>query len=88
VIGEGEVEVSSGGKLLRTLGPGDGFGEIALLRDVPRTATVTALRVTTLHALEREHFLEAVNGSQLSREAAESVVDVRLGSLRAGLATV
>jgi hypothetical protein len=41
-----------------------------------------------LYALDRDHFLEAVNGSHGSREAAELVVDSRLGSLRAGLASV
>jgi hypothetical protein len=88
VIREGEVEVSSGGEVLRTLSAGEGFGEIALLRDVPRTATVRAVHRTELLAIDREEFLEAVNGSSSSREAADLVIDVRLGSLRSGLATV
>jgi MFS family permease len=87
VIRDGELAVSTDGERVRTLGRGDGFGEIALLRDVPRTATVTATRSSRLLALEREHFLDAVNGSQLSKDAADLVIDVRLGSLRAGLAT-
>lgn len=88
VIRAGEVEVSAAGKPLRVLGPGEGFGEIALLREVPRTATVAALRRSELLAIDRHDFLEAVNGSPSSREAADLVIDVRLGSLRSGLATV
>jgi len=88
VIRDGELEVSADGKPLRVLGAGDGFGEIALLRDVPRTATVTATRRSDLLAIDRDDFLEAVNGSPSSREAADLVIDVRLGSLRSGLATV
>jgi MFS family permease len=88
VIRNGELAVSTSGTRVRTLGRGDGFGEIALLRDVPRTATVTAIRSSSLVALDREHFLDAVNGSPLSKAAADAVIDVRLGSLRAGLATL
>lgn len=65
------------------LGPGDFFGEIALLRDTPRTATVRAADDLSLFALERDDFLAAVTGHAASHEAAERVVDVRLA---AGLA--
>jgi hypothetical protein len=88
VIRDGELEVTVAGEPVRVLGTGDGFGEIALLRDVPRTATVTALRRSDLLGIDRDDFLEAVNGSSSSREAADLVIDVRLGSLRSGLATV
>ena len=87
VIRSGELDVTAKGQPLRTLTAGEGFGEIALLRDVPRTATVTARTAVQLYALEREHFLDAVNGSPGSREAADSMIDVRLGSLRSELAT-
>ena len=61
-----------------TLGPGDFFGEIALLRDVPRTATVRAVQDLRLFALERDDFIAAVTGHAPSREAADSVVAARL----------
>lgn len=74
VVDAGETEV-----LGRRLGPGGHFGEIALLRDVPRTATVTAATSLDLWTLERDEFLAAVTGHAPSRAAAEDVVDERLG---------
>jgi CRP-like cAMP-binding protein len=79
VVAAGEVEVTIDGQPQGTLGPGEHFGEIALLRDVPRTATVKALTDVELYALEREDFLAAVTGHSASAEAAEAVVGARLG---------
>jgi len=74
----GEVAVSKDGHEVASLGPGEFFGEIALLRDVPRNATVTARTGVRLYALERDDFLEAVTGHPQSAAAAETVVRTRL----------
>lgn len=76
MIEAGEVEVSVDGGL--RLSEGECFGEIALLNDVPRVATVTALDGCRLLALERSHFISAVTGHRRSGEAAASVVEERL----------
>jgi CRP-like cAMP-binding protein len=60
LIGSGELDVSIDGAYVGTLHPGDGFGEVALLRDVPRTATVVARTDGLLYGLEREPFLDAL----------------------------
>lgn len=60
LIADGSFEVTIAGSHLRTLGAGDGFGEIALLRDVLRTATVTAGTDGRLYGLERQPFLDAL----------------------------
>ena len=79
IVVSGEVEVAIDSRPQATQGPGDHFGEIALLRDVPRTATVTAKTDVELFALERDDFLAAVTGHSGSAEAAEAVVGARLG---------
>ena len=73
LIESGEVEVSIGGTLKGTQGPGEGFGEIALLRDVPRVATVRTRTSCILLVLGREDFLEVVTGHSRSSEIAHSV---------------
>jgi hypothetical protein len=78
VIVEGEVEVTSNGKHLGNLGPGAYVGEIALLRDVPRTATVVARTPLRVLALQREPFLLAVTGHPQSVKAAHAVADARM----------
>lgn len=78
VILSGRVEVTRGSATLRTEGPGEYFGEIGLLRDLPRTATVTAVEDTELLALDRSDFLAAVTGQQESSRVAEDVVGRRL----------
>jgi MFS family permease len=88
IVASGEVEVAADGKPLRTLGPGEHFGEIALLRAVPRTATVVARQDGELLTLDRDEFVAAVTGHPESREAADAVIGARLGTLRAGMASL
>jgi MFS family permease len=64
-----------------TVGGTDYFGEIALLRDVPRTATVTAMVDSHLYALQRADFLAAVTGHSAAHSAGQAVVDARLRQL-------
>ena len=78
VVSSGRAAVEIDGTRSGRLGPGDFFGEIALLRDVPRTATVRALDELRLYSLEGDVFVAAVTGHAQSREAAESVVAARL----------
>jgi CRP-like cAMP-binding protein len=79
IVESGRLRVTVDGSPGRELHPGDSFGEIALLRDVPRTATVEAEAESRLQALERDDFLEAVTGHPPSARAADAVVGARLG---------
>ena len=85
LVKDGTVDVYVDGRKVQTLGPGDSFGEIALLRNVPRTATVKARAKAELYALERRDFLGAVTGFAPSLSAAEAVIGMRLGPARAGI---
>lgn len=76
IIRRGVAVVSIDGVERRELGPGDSFGEIALLHDVARTATVRAgADALVLAGLGRDDFLAAVNGNRESREVADALVD-------------
>ena len=80
VVGSGSVSIIKRGKPISTTGAGGYFGEIALLRDVPRTATVRAEDDVTLYALERDVFLEVVTGSSSARELAHAEAERRLSN--------
>jgi MFS family permease len=79
LVETGELEVVVDGAPPKVVGPGEPLGEIALLRDIPRTATVQARTDADLYGLERDDFLGAVTGHAGSAEAAEAVVGARLG---------
>ena len=82
VIESGTVAIIHDGQRQTTLGAGDGFGEIALLSDRPRTATVDVIDAMSGYMLPREAFLEAVTGSPHSVIAADELMARRLGELR------
>ena len=81
VIAEGEVEVSDDGRSLETCGPGDGVGEIALLRSVPRTATVAARSDVLGYTIDAAAFLTALAGPTAAA-AANALVRGRLNRSR------
>jgi Cyclic nucleotide-binding domain len=78
IIGSGQLQVSQAGRQLRQLGAGEAVGEIALLRDIPRTATVTATAESTVYQLDREPFLAAVTGHVPTQRTADAIIDQRL----------
>jgi hypothetical protein len=78
VIEDGEAEVLGDGRVIRTLDPGDGFGEIALLHDTSRTATVRARTPLLLHRLESCHFCSVVGSYESSEREANVLVLDRL----------
>ena len=86
LIESGEASVVRDGTEVARLEPGGYFGEIALVQDVPRTATVRAISDLSLLALDRDEFIAAVTGHAPSREAADAVISTRLGGLRPGMA--
>jgi hypothetical protein len=77
IIAPGELAIDAGSQTVEA-GPGDFFGVIALLRDVPRTATVRAVTDARLYALERGDFLAVMTGNERARSRADAEADRRL----------
>jgi hypothetical protein len=82
VVTGGEAEVLGDGRVLRTLGPGDGFGEVAVVDRVPRTATVRAAGELDLVELAGEDFLAAIGGNGPATDATRAVIDAHLARFR------
>lgn len=78
VVVAGTAQVIGDGRLITQLGPGDSFGEIALLRRVPRTATVRALNDLRLESLRGDRFLAILTGSPRGHAATSAHVDEML----------
>jgi len=76
IIERGTVDVTIRGEFVRSMTIGESFGEIALIRDVPRTATVTVSAAGDLVArsIDRRHFIPAVTGHGEAAEQADTVV--------------
>lgn len=77
VIEDGEVEIVDGDVVLAVLGPGEGFGELALLDDAPRNASAIARSPVSVRALQRNDFLAAVRSHGSSQAAVRLVADAR-----------
>jgi MFS family permease len=88
LIDYGRLHVEPPGRAIVELGPGAGFGEIALMRNVPRTATARAETDVTLYALRGDEFVSAVTGHATSAAVADAVIAGRLLSLRPALASL
>ena len=77
IVRDGELDIDAGGRHT-TAHEADYFGEIALLRDVPRTATVKAAVDSKLYALRRADFLSAITGHSAAHAAGEAIAETRL----------
>jgi MFS family permease len=81
VIASGEAEVVHDSRRVSTLRANDSFGEIALLRDVPRTAEVRARTALDVYALDRDAFVRTINGYRSATALADSAIDEMLAAL-------
>lgn len=73
-VADGELVVSRQGRTLQTVTRGDGFGEIALIQDVPRKASVTAVTDALLYVLDKEPFVQTVTGHAPTASTAGSII--------------
>jgi uncharacterized protein YhbP (UPF0306 family) len=83
IVAEGQVEVEreeNGSQSVATLGPGAFFGEVSILRNTPREATVKATKPTKLLAMERDTFRDLVAQSLGTTQEFDKVIQARLGA--------
>ncbi|HXP33598.1 MAG TPA: MFS transporter [Acidimicrobiales bacterium] len=82
-VADGELDISRADQHLQVVTRGDGFGEIALIRDVPRQATVTAVTDASLYTLHKEQFVQVVTGHTKAISAVGAIIDRHLGEDKA-----
>lgn len=78
-VADGELAVTRESQLLQVVSRGDGFGEIALIRNVPRQASVTAVSDALLYVLHKEIFVQTVTGHVVTSSKASAVIASHLG---------
>ncbi len=78
-VAQGELAISRQGRVVQTVSRGDGFGEIALIRDVPRQASVTAVTDASLYSLHKELFVQTVTGHTIAASTAGTIIARHLG---------
>jgi hypothetical protein len=83
-VSTGSLDITRRGVVVNTVSRGDGFGEIALIRDVPRNATVTATSDSSLYALRKDLFVGAVTGHAATARVTGQIITQRLGDPPAG----
>ena len=81
IVRSGTLEIIKDGEPCRRLAPGDSFGEVALVEDIPRTATVRAVSDAQLWRIDRDSFLTVLSDHAPARRVAQVIVDGRLGGL-------
>jgi CRP-like cAMP-binding protein len=82
VVADGTVHVLDHGQVVRTMGKGEGFGEIALLGNTTRTMTVRAVGPVKLYAISSAVFLPAVTSISEARSAADATRSAHLAHAR------
>jgi CRP-like cAMP-binding protein len=73
-VADGQLSVTRQGRVVQTLSRGGGFGELALVRDIPRQATVTATTDALLYRIYKESFIETLTGHASAALAAEEII--------------
>jgi MFS family permease len=81
LIADGTLEVSREGRFLATIGRGQGFGEIALLHNSPRTSSVIANEDVTLYALDKDPFVLLLTGRPAARDTARATASGHLRTM-------
>jgi CRP/FNR family cyclic AMP-dependent transcriptional regulator len=81
IVVEGTVRIERDGRVVNRIGPGEFFGEIALLDGGPRTATATAVTDSRLLSLEHQAFDDLMDSSPAIRTAVMEAVGQRLRAM-------